>query len=116
MTDDPDDPSRRLIRQVLGAVSEYERSMISLRLRAGRRRKGEKGGFAYGSPPLGWRAERGQLVVDEAEAEAVARMVELRNDGASLREIATVLTDEGHRTKRGARWHPQTVARALQDA
>jgi hypothetical protein len=26
--DDPDDPSRALIRQVLGAVAQYERSMI----------------------------------------------------------------------------------------
>ena len=114
LSDDPDDPSRRLIRQVLGAVSEYERSMIALRLRAGRRRKAEKGGYAFGSPPLGWRAERGQLVVDETESEVLARLAELRHDGASLREIATVLTDEGHRTKRGSRWHPQTVARALQ--
>ena len=116
LSDDPDDPSRRLIRQVLGAVSEYERAIIALQLRAGRRRKAEKGGFAYGSPPLGWRAERGQLVVDETEAVALARMGELRHDGANLREIATVLADEGHRTKRGARWHPQTVARALQSA
>jgi DNA invertase Pin-like site-specific DNA recombinase len=116
LSDDPDDPSRRLIRQVLGAVSEYERAIIALQLRAGRRRKAEKGGFAYGSPPLGWRAERGQLVVDETEAVALARMGELRHDGANLRGIATVLADEGHRTKRGARWHPQTVARALQSA
>ena len=43
-------------------------------------------------------------------------MAELRNDGASLREIATVLTEEGHRTKRRAGWHPQTVARALPNA
>jgi hypothetical protein len=53
-------------------------------------------------------------VVDDSEAETLSRMVELRNDGASLREIATVLADEGHRPKRGARWHPQTVARALE--
>src|SRR5258706_7555130 len=44
LSDDPDDPSRKLIRQVLGAVSEYERGMISLRLRSGRRRKAENGG------------------------------------------------------------------------
>jgi hypothetical protein len=36
VTDDPDEPSRKLIRQVLGAGSEYERSMVSLRLLAGR--------------------------------------------------------------------------------
>jgi hypothetical protein len=43
-------------------------------------------------------------------------MAELKHDGASLREIATVLTEAEHRAKRGARWHPQTVARALQNA
>jgi hypothetical protein len=43
-------------------------------------------------------------------------MVQLRSDRATLREIAVVLKDEGHMTKRGARWHPQTVARALQNA
>jgi hypothetical protein len=30
-------------------------------------------------------------------------MAELRYDGASLREITTVLTEARHRTKRGAR-------------
>jgi DNA invertase Pin-like site-specific DNA recombinase len=33
------------LRRVLGAVNEYERSMISLRLRAGRLRKGQNGGY-----------------------------------------------------------------------
>jgi DNA invertase Pin-like site-specific DNA recombinase len=54
--DDPEDPSRRLIRQVLGAVSEYERAMIALRLRRGRAAKAARGGFAYGSPAFGHRA------------------------------------------------------------
>src|SRR5262245_53418179 len=39
LDDDPDDPSRKLIRQVLGAVREFESSMILLRLRNGRRAK-----------------------------------------------------------------------------
>jgi DNA invertase Pin-like site-specific DNA recombinase len=49
LVDDPDDPSRKLIRQILGAVSEYERAMIPLRLRSGRHRKAKHGGFAYGA-------------------------------------------------------------------
>jgi DNA invertase Pin-like site-specific DNA recombinase len=37
LADDPHAPSRKLIRQVLGAVNEYERSMIShYRLAAGK--------------------------------------------------------------------------------
>lgn len=113
LVDDPDDPSRKLIRQVLGAVSEYERSMIALRLRSGRRLKSHQGGYAYGSPPLGYRAESGQLVREEGEAVAVARARELRAQGKSLREIAGVLETEGHHPKRGGRWHPTTLARTI---
>lgn len=113
LVDDPDDPSRKLIRQVLGAVSEYERSMVALRLRAGRKRKAERGGFAYGSPSYGQRAEAGALVDDEREAAALARIRELHAGGVSLRGMATALTAEGHRPKRSDRWHPQSLARIV---
>lgn len=114
LTDDPDDPSRKLIRQVLGAVAEYERSMIALRLRSGRKRKAKDGGYAYGAPPFGFRVKDGELVPDEGEQETLNRARELQEDGASIREIAVTLTAEGRRTKRGGtRWHPTTVARVL---
>ncbi len=113
LTDDPDDPTRKLIRQVLGAVNEYDRAMIGVRLRAGRRMKAEKGGYAYGSPPVGYRAEGKALGVEETESRAGARARELREQGESLRVIARTLDAEGHRAKRGGRWHPTTLARAL---
>jgi Resolvase, N terminal domain/Recombinase len=109
--DDPDDPSRRLIRQVLGAVSEYERSLIRLRLHNGRRRKHERGGYAFGSPGYGWRAEAKELVPEPSEQAALARIRQLRATGQSVRAIAAVLTDEGHQPKRGGQWHPETVRR-----
>lgn len=111
--DDPEDPSRRLIRQVLGAVSEYERSLIRLRLRNGRRRKAERGGYAYGSPPLGWRTEARELVPEPSEQAALTRIRQLRGQGASVRAIAATLTAEGHQPKRGGQWHPETVRRIL---
>ncbi|HVM34540.1 MAG TPA: recombinase family protein [Actinomycetota bacterium] len=111
LTDDPDDPSRKLIRQVLGAVSEYERSMIALRLRSGRRRKAEQGGFAYGAPPFGFTAENRELVRNSDEARAVALIRKLRAQGESYRGICRALTDAGHKPKRGGQWHPQVVAR-----
>src|SRR5207244_2593385 len=52
-----DDPSRALIRQILGAVAQYERGMIRLRLRQGKARKVARGGYAGGAPPFGFRAE-----------------------------------------------------------
>ena len=114
LTDDPDDPSRKLIRQVLSAVAEYERSMISLRLRSGRKRKAKDGGYAYGAPPFGYRVEDGELVPDESEQETLDRARGLQKGGSSIREIAVTLTEEGRLTKRGGtRWHPTTVARVL---
>ena len=114
LNDDPDDPSRKLIRQVLGAVSEYERSMINLRLRAGRRRKAEQGRYTFGSPPLGYRVEGKELAPHDEEQVILRRIVELHRQGASVRAIAAALTEAGYRTKRGTTtWHPTTVARIL---
>lgn len=113
LNDDPHDPTRKLIRQVLGAVSEFERSLIRLRLQRGRALKAERGGYAYGSPPFGFRAEGGQLVPEPTEQIALEVAVRLRGEGRSLREVARALEDAGHASKRGATWHPATVARLL---
>jgi DNA invertase Pin-like site-specific DNA recombinase len=113
LTDDPDDPSRKLIRQVLGAVNEYERAMIALRLRSGRREKHDNGGYAFGSPPYGWRAVGRELVEHPDEQAALARMRELRAAGASYRDIAAALTSEGYQPKRGGTWYPMTVRQIL---
>lgn len=113
LKDDPADPSRKLIRQVLGAVSEYERAMIALRLRSGRRRKAEEGGFAYGSPAYGYVAVGGELFPEEREQTTVQRIRALRTDGLSLRQIAAQLDEEGHKPKRGEHWSAMAVKRVL---
>jgi DNA invertase Pin-like site-specific DNA recombinase len=118
LADDPDDPSRKLIRQVLGAVSEYERSMVALRLRSGRRRKADRGGYAYGSPHYGTRAENKALVADDAEQATLDRIRELHGEGASLRTIAETLTAEGHaprksKLRQSDEWHPESLRRII---
>jgi len=114
LTDDPDDPSRKLIRQVLGAVSEYERSMVTLRLRNGRRRKAQMGGYASGAPAFGFEARDGDLIESQDEQLTIERIAELRASGASFRDICSTLESEGHRTKRGGTsWQPMAVKRVL---
>jgi len=112
LTDDDSDPSRKLIRQILGAVNEYERAMIALRLRSGRALKHQRGGYAYGGPPFGWRAEGKALVADNAEQGVLDRMRQDRAEGASYASIAASLNADGIPARRGS-WHPQTVSRAL---
>jgi len=113
LADDPDDPSRKLIRQILGAVNEYEKSMIVLRMKSGRAMKASRGGYAFGSPAFGTRAEGRQLVTDEREAAVTERIRALRGAGKSLREIAADLNSAGLPPKRGGAWHPGTVGRVL---
>ncbi len=111
--DDPGDPSRKLIRQVLGVVNEYERAMIAMRLRIGKARKRAAGGFVGGGPPFGLRSEGKELVADAAEQATLKRARELRDDGRSLRSIAATLQQEGRRPRRSDRWHPETVRAIL---
>lgn len=113
LADDPDDPIRTFVRQVLGAVSQLESGMIARRLRRGREHKAKMGGYAHGAPPYGYRAEGGELAPDRDEQEAISLAVEMRESGASFRQIANHLNDEGIASKRGGRWHPQTVARVV---
>lgn len=134
LTPDTDDPSRKLIRQILGAVNEYERSMIALRMQGGRRRKARKGGYAHGRPPFGWKAEDGELIEIPEEQATIKYARELRGDGLSYRQIAQRLKEEGHppRTVRDAQrarergetdvevpedwtWHPPQVSALMDD-
>ncbi len=107
------DPTRVLIRQVLGAISQYERALIVARMNAGRVAKAARGGYAYGSPPLGWRTVDRELVVDVDEQAVIRRIGELRGRGMSLRAMATVLEREGLRPKRSQSWHPETLRRVI---
>lgn len=115
LDDDPADPSRRLIRQVLGAVAEYERAMIRARMVAGARRKAAAGGYAYGSPPYGWKAQNRELVPVPHEQDQIAIITALAAQGCSLRQICATLTASGSRARRGA-WSPMTVSRILHRA
>ncbi|BBZ29476.1 hypothetical protein MMAD_37710 [Mycolicibacterium madagascariense] len=107
------DPSRKLVRVIMGAISEYDREMTVDRLAAGRAAKAARGGYAHGALPYGYRTVKGALVADPAEQAALARMRELAAQQKSTREIARVLTSEGHPTKRGGTWSSPTVARIL---
>jgi DNA invertase Pin-like site-specific DNA recombinase len=113
LQEDPDDPMRTAMRQMMGVFAQLERGMTAARMRAGRRRKAARGGFAYGAPPYGKRAVHGELVDDPAEQQVIARIRELHTGGVSLRQIARTLNAEGVRPRRGKRWQDRTVAKIV---
>ncbi|MGW3498134.1 recombinase family protein [Streptomyces sp. NPDC001020] len=114
LPDDPEDPMRTAMRQMMGVFAQLDRGMTVAKLRRGRRIKGEKGQYAYGAPPYGWQAHKNELTEEEMEQAGRARARQLGDeDELSYREIAAALNAEGIRPKRGDRWHPETVRRML---
>lgn len=102
--DNPDDPARTLIRQVLGAVAAYERGMIRLRLTRGRRRLLAATGYAGGPQPYGW--------TDEAERAVLAAVTHARAAGCTWRDIATDLNRSRSFKRNGAAWTASELHRA----
>ena len=111
-----EEPTRDLVRQVLGAISQYERAVIRGRLMAGKAAKVAKGGYGGGRPAYGTRAANRELVEEPAEAPVVSLVEKLRSQGASYRAIAGALGEAGLRPRTGEIWHPMTVRRIAERA
>ena len=105
ITDSDDDPTRRLIRQVLGAVAEFDRRVTVLKLRAARERVRRRAGRCEGRKPYGSHA---------GEAVVIDRIRELHRkphgrDRMSYQEIADILNREERPTRTGKPWSRQVV-------
>jgi len=113
LQDDPDDPMRTAMRQMAGVFSELDRRMIVKRLRDGRATKAAKGKHAVGLYPYGSKGGGAGLdrdaVPDDAEQVAVQRIVALRTEGKSYREVCAALEADGIRPRTAEHWSPATV-------
>jgi DNA invertase Pin-like site-specific DNA recombinase len=99
------EPTRKLLRQMMGAFAEYERDMIVLKLRGARQRARAK------DPSR--REGRKRFGVRPGERVTVARIVELRKAGKTLQQIGDLLAAEKRASRTGGPWYPQQVARVL---
>ena len=109
LTSADDDATRRLIRQVLGAVAEFEKNVLVLKLRAARDRKRAKGERVEGVKPYGHLP---------AEKAVIDRMRQLRRKPVngirqSVAKVAAQLNAEGHRNRAGREWSAQLVHHVL---
>ena len=98
------DPTRILVRQMMGAVAQYEKSQIVLKLRGARLRKKAKTGRCEGRKPFGF---------FEGEAEVVDRIKALRAEGLGYDRLAARLNDAHIPTRTGRPWHGVVVNRIL---
>jgi DNA invertase Pin-like site-specific DNA recombinase len=98
------DPTRILVRQMMGAVAQYEKSQIVLKLRGARMRKRAKEGRCEGRKPYGYY---------NGESVALDRIKALRMDGLGFDRIAARLNEDGVPTRTGRPWHGVVINRIL---
>ena len=97
-----DTPTAVLVRQVLGAIAQFEKASLVAKLRAARERKVAAGGRGSGR----WR-------YDEARPEVVALARELHGQRLSLRKISAALAAQGHVTGGGKPYTASAVQTML---
>jgi len=104
----------KLVLNILGALAQWERDIISERTKDALAYKKEKGEY-LGTVPLGFYLNSGELIKIEDELETVRYIKDLYSMGISYRGIARRLNNEERPTKRGGHWHDSTVRYLLKN-
>ena len=124
---DPDldskNPDRILLRHAKGMANQYELSMITRRLKAGRKEKARNGKRAGGAVPIGYdsinldgKGTGKDWAIDQGQAKTVRLIFHLarcknkrtrRRNGPKA--IARILNQKGIPPARGIKWYASTV-------
>jgi len=99
-----DDPSRKLMRQIFGAIAEYDKSMIVLKLRGARQRMKARTGRCEGAKAFG---------TASVHRPTIERILNLRSAGMAVDTIAETLNAEGMKSKSGGKWYGSSVRNVL---
>jgi DNA invertase Pin-like site-specific DNA recombinase len=99
------DPTRKLFRQIMGALAEWEKSALVLKLRKARDRKRAISGRCEGMVPYA-QTEDGKA--------ALAKVKEFRAAGYSYAETAHRMNLGKHKTRFGRLWTKKAVIKILQ--
>lgn len=106
LTVDSGNPTGTLVRQILAAVAQFEKSALVLKLRAARERKKAETGRCGGKYPFGHYP---------GEKETLAVIVSGHRAYYSTRTIATILNERNLPSRGGKPWTHGAVARILKN-
>jgi DNA invertase Pin-like site-specific DNA recombinase len=105
-----EDPTRKLVRQVLGAIAEYDKTMIVLKLRAARERKRAKTGKCEGR--RGYVDSMPEVIREIRRLRRKTKGIDRRR---SYKDVAAELNSLGYRTMTGKEFNAQIVMNILQE-
>jgi DNA invertase Pin-like site-specific DNA recombinase len=103
------DPSRKLMRQIFGAIAEYDKAMLVAKLRGAKERMRLRGERTEGAFPFGH--DKGGH--HKGEQKVLRRLQELKASGLTYAQVVDAANREGLPTRFGKRWHLRSVYRIL---
>ena len=102
-----EDASRVLMRQMMGAFFQYEKTSLVAKLRGARVRMKARTGACEGRKPYGSQS---------GESEVIIRILDLRKAGTAMDTIAETLNTEGVKSRSGGQWYGSSVRNILKRA
>jgi len=107
MASNDGDPTRKLFRQILGALAEWEKQVIVHKLAVGRERKKKETGFCCGTKPYG---------STPMEKSVLQFIISMRGQGTPWRIIAEQLNAGGTLRRCGKPWTLEKVIDVYKNA
>lgn len=107
MASNSGDPTRVLIRQLMGAIAQWEKSVLVAKMRSARERIRERDGRCEGQKPFG-------STPDEAVTVLMIKNRFRTNDGLQLNpytDITEYLNENGRPMRNGNKWNWRAVRR-----
>lgn len=98
------EPTRELVRVILGAIAKYDRCMILRKLNSARDRKRANGERMEGRLPYG--SKPGEDVI-------LKMMLAWKKTGCNASQMAAWLNAQSQTTRYGKQWHAATVSKIL---
>ena len=108
-----DDAMSKMIRTVLSAMAEFERSMIATRIKQTMQVMKADGKYLGGAVPYGYTNQDGYLTPDLKEQNIISLMKSKREEGLSYNKIAIFLNDNGYQSRGIKGFTSMSVSRAI---
>lgn len=104
MASDGGDPTRILIRQIMGALAQWEKSQLVKKMRAAKDRIKATGQRCEGMKPYGSRP---------GETQIMQFIKSMASQKLPAKQIATCLNDGGFKNRRGGKFSRQTIEQLM---
>lgn len=109
-----DTPEAVMMRTILAAFSQYEKSMIQARTKAQKDLAKKRGLYRGGRADYGYQVIDGQLVEDPEQQKVIKLIVDWKTEGDKLTTITKKLNDQGIESATGGAWNYHSLRKIAQ--